>query len=191
MTASSVRSFSSRAAFSLGIAARCGGGELTSRRPDLLPPPPPVPLCLASLLQPVRCLASPPARPPHALSPATLDRPLAANPLSAFEYDPKPPYAPLFPVYVPLTSLDPAVSPSVAEQSLVPLPRDIFGLPLRRDVLHACIVHHANLLKRGTTHTKNRAEVRGSGRKLHRQKGTGRARVADSGSGTRQSPPLP
>lgn len=142
------------------------------RRPSVLPELNP------SRLPPLLALFSYPALP-------------AANPLSAFEYDRQPPYAPLFPLYVPLSSLDPRTPPSVAAESAVPLPRDIFGLPLRRDVLHACVVHHANLLKRGTTHTKNRAEVRGSGKKLHRQKGTGRARVADSGSGTRASPALP
>ena len=110
-----------------------------------------------------------------------------AKPLSAFEYDREPPYAPLYPLYVPLSSIDPRIPPSTAAEQVVGLPRDIFGLPLRRDILHSCVVHHANLLKRGTTHSKNRAEVRGSGKKLYRQKGTGRARVADSGSPTRAS----
>lgn len=125
------------------------------------------------------------------LSPTINSFLLPVNPLSAFEFDPLPPHAPLFPLYIPLFSLDPAVPPSESASSVLPLPRDIFGLPLRRDILHSCVVHHLNLLKRGTTHTKNRAEVRGSGKKLHRQKGTGRARVADSGSGIRQSLSLP
>ena len=53
------------------------------------------------------------------------------------------------------------------------------------DVLHQCVVAHLANRRSGTASTKTRAEVRRSGRKLHRQKGTGRARVGDSGSPTR------
>ena len=54
--------------------------------------------------------------------------------------------------------------------------------PVNTDVLHQCVVAHLANQRSGTSSTKTRAEVRGSGRKLHRQKGTGRARVGDSGS---------
>ncbi|KAL7411109.1 ribosomal protein L4/L1 family-domain-containing protein [Mrakia frigida] len=98
---------------------------------------------------------------------------------------PEPPFTPLFPIYVPLTSINPMLAPEVASEQVLPLPRDIFGLPLRRDILHQCVVHHQSLLKQGSKHVLGRAEVKGSGKKLHRQKGTGKARVGDSGSGIR------
>lgn len=49
-------------------------------------------------------------------------------------------------------------------------------------VVHQCVVAYLANQRRGTASTKGRSEVRGSGRKLHRQKGTGRARVGDAGS---------
>lgn len=57
--------------------------------------------------------------------------------------------------------------------------------PVNTDVLHQCVVAHLANQRSGTSSTKTRAEVKGSGRKLHRQKGTGRARVGDAGSPTR------
>ena len=49
-------------------------------------------------------------------------------------------------------------------------------------VVHQCVVAYLANQRRGTASTKGRSEVRGSGRKLYRQKGTGRARVGDAGS---------
>ena len=49
-------------------------------------------------------------------------------------------------------------------------------------VIHQCVVAHLANQRRGTASTKTRSEVRGSGKKLHRQKGTGRARVGDAQS---------
>jgi large subunit ribosomal protein L4 len=49
-------------------------------------------------------------------------------------------------------------------------------------VVHQCVVAYLANQRRGTASTKSRSEVRGSGRKLHRQKGTGRARVGDARS---------
>ena len=49
-------------------------------------------------------------------------------------------------------------------------------------VIHQCVVAHLANQRRGTASTKTRSEVRGSGRKLYRQKGTGRARVGDGQS---------
>ena len=118
-------------------------------------------------------------------SPCSLRR--LGSPISSMAFLPEPPFTPLFPIYVPLSSLDPTVPNSQAGESVIPLPRDIFGVPLRRDILHQCVCHHRSLLKFGTKHVLGRAEVRGSGRKLHAQKGSGRARVGDSGSGIRES----
>lgn len=49
-------------------------------------------------------------------------------------------------------------------------------------VVHQCVVAYLANQRRGTASTKGRSEVAGSGRKLYRQKGTGRARVGDAGS---------
>jgi large subunit ribosomal protein L4 len=49
-------------------------------------------------------------------------------------------------------------------------------------VIHQCVVAHLANQRRGTASTKTRSEVRGSGKKLYRQKGTGRARVGDAQS---------
>ncbi len=49
-------------------------------------------------------------------------------------------------------------------------------------VVHQCVVAYLANQRSGTASTKGRSEVTGSGRKLHRQKGTGKARVGDAGS---------
>ena len=49
-------------------------------------------------------------------------------------------------------------------------------------VIHQCVVAYLANQRQGTASTKSRSEVRGSGRKLYRQKGTGRARVGDAKS---------
>lgn len=69
---------------------------------------------------------------------------------------------------------------------LITLPSDIFHAPSRPDILHQCVVAHLAGLRQGTAHTKNRAEVRGSNRKLQRQKGSGRARTGDVASPIRR-----
>ncbi|KAG9104420.1 54S ribosomal protein, mitochondrial [Ceratobasidium sp. 370] len=61
----------------------------------------------------------------------------------------------------------------------IPLSQYVFGNNMRRDILHACVVHHLDGLRQGTASTKTRAEVSGSNRKIRRQKGTGRARLGD------------
>lgn len=49
-------------------------------------------------------------------------------------------------------------------------------------VVHQCVVAYLANQRSGTAAAKGRSEVKGSGRKLYRQKGTGRARVGDAGS---------
>ncbi|MGH9161644.1 MAG: 50S ribosomal protein L4 [Vicinamibacteraceae bacterium] len=55
----------------------------------------------------------------------------------------------------------------------------VFGGRVRQDLIWEAVVHEQAERRRGTHKTKERGEVRGSGRKLWRQKGTGRARVSD------------
>ncbi|KIJ38521.1 hypothetical protein M422DRAFT_33289, partial [Sphaerobolus stellatus SS14] len=49
-------------------------------------------------------------------------------------------------------------------------------------VLHLCITHYLDGIRQGTAANKSRGEVRGSGRKIRPQKGTGRARLGDAQS---------
>ncbi|EIW86780.1 ribosomal protein L4 [Coniophora puteana RWD-64-598 SS2] len=72
-----------------------------------------------------------------------------------------------------------------AHEQVVKLDRSVFGHPIRRDILHLCVVHHLDSLRQGSANTKTRSEVRGSGRKIRPQKGSGRARL-----GNKKSPML-
>ena len=54
----------------------------------------------------------------------------------------------------------------------------VFGAPLNRALIYDAVKAYQMNQRQGTVSTKTRGEVSGSGRKLWRQKGTGRARVA-------------
>ena len=56
----------------------------------------------------------------------------------------------------------------------------------REHVIHRAVVAELDSRRRYTASTKGRSEVRGSGAKLYRQKGTGRARAGDIKSPIRQ-----
>lgn len=53
----------------------------------------------------------------------------------------------------------------------------VFGAPLNRSLIYEAVRWYMAKQRAGTASTKTRGEVAGSGRKLWRQKGTGRARV--------------
>ena len=57
---------------------------------------------------------------------------------------------------------------------------DVFGGRLNRDIIWESVVHESAEDRRGTHATKTRGQVRGTGKKPWRQKGTGRARVGES-----------
>lgn len=61
----------------------------------------------------------------------------------------------------------------------------VFGIKPNGTVLHQAYVRQRNNMRAGTAQTRTRGEVAGSTRKLHRQKGTGRARAGTAGSPTR------
>ena len=61
----------------------------------------------------------------------------------------------------------------------IELPEEVFGYPYKEHLIHEAVQAYLAAQRRGTHKTKNRSEVSGSGRKLWRQKGTGRARVGD------------
>ncbi|SFJ38107.1 50S ribosomal protein L4 [Thermoflavimicrobium dichotomicum] len=59
----------------------------------------------------------------------------------------------------------------------IELSETVFGITPNEAVLHEAVVMQQASLRRGTHATKNRAAVRGGGKKPWRQKGTGRARA--------------
>ncbi|KAG2150065.1 50S ribosomal protein L4 [Suillus cothurnatus] len=86
------------------------------------------------------------------------------------------------PVYLTMSSF---TGKSNSARKAVALDPTVFDHPIRRDILHLCVVHYLDSLRQGTASTKTRAEVAGSRRKIRPQKGSGRARLGD-----RQSPML-
>ena len=68
----------------------------------------------------------------------------------------------------------------------VELPDALFGVPVKKHVLHEVVVAQLARRRAGTASVKGRSDVSRSGVKLWRQKGTGRARVGDAGSPVRR-----
>jgi large subunit ribosomal protein L4 len=54
----------------------------------------------------------------------------------------------------------------------------VFGAPLNEPLIHAAVRNFMANGRQGTSATKTRGDVSGAGRKLWKQKGTGRARIA-------------
>ncbi len=80
--------------------------------------------------------------------------------------------------------------PEIAVRSLdneavgkVDLPEDVFAYPYKEHLIHLAVVAVRAAWRAGTHKVKARHEVRGSGAKPYRQKGTGRSRA-----GSRRSP---
>jgi len=61
--------------------------------------------------------------------------------------------------------------------SEVELADDVFGAPVNQSLLYEAVRQYQAGLRAGTHATKVRREVSGSGKKLWKQKGTGRARI--------------
>ncbi|KAB2969914.1 MAG: 50S ribosomal protein L4 [Thermoanaerobaculia bacterium] len=57
------------------------------------------------------------------------------------------------------------------------LPEDVFSYPYKEHLIHTVVQAYLAGLRAGTHKTKVRSEVAGSGKKLWKQKGTGRARM--------------
>lgn len=57
------------------------------------------------------------------------------------------------------------------------LPEEIFSYPYKEHLIHTVVQAYLAGLRSGTHKTKTRSEVSGAGKKLWKQKGTGRARV--------------
>ena len=59
----------------------------------------------------------------------------------------------------------------------VELSDEVFAARVNPHLLHETVRHYLNKARAGTHKTKDKGEVSGAGRKLWRQKGTGRARI--------------
>lgn len=70
-----------------------------------------------------------------------------------------------------------------AKSGSIDLPETIFGLSWNADLVHQVVTGMQANARTQTTHTKDRSEVSGGGKKPWRQKGTGQAR-----HGSRRSP---
>ncbi|KAF9979316.1 54S ribosomal protein L4 mitochondrial [Actinomortierella ambigua] len=62
-------------------------------------------------------------------------------------------------------------------KDLLQIKRQVFGAPLRKDILHRVVVWQRDAERQGTHSTKGRSEVSGTTRKAAPQKGRGAARV--------------
>src|SRR5213082_2446788 len=60
----------------------------------------------------------------------------------------------------------------------IELPEVIFDVPVNEPLIHEAVRSFLANQRAGTSATKTRGDVSGSGKKLWKQKGTGRARVA-------------
>ena len=74
-----------------------------------------------------------------------------------------------------MTTID-IMSPSGDKTGTVELPAEIFDVQTNVPLIHQVVVAQQAAARQGTHSTKSRGEVRGGGRKPHKQKGTGRAR---------------
>lgn len=64
---------------------------------------------------------------------------------------------------------------------------ELFGeQEVNQTLIHEYVVMYLANQRISIAHTKGRGEIRGSGKKLYKQKGTGRARVGDAGSPIRK-----
>jgi len=71
------------------------------------------------------------------------------------------------------------IDKSGAKIAEIELLNEIFNVPIKKHILHEVVKMQLNNRRSGTASVKNRSDVRGSGRKLYRQKGTGNARPGD------------
>jgi len=67
----------------------------------------------------------------------------------------------------------------------IEISEQVFGVPFNESVVHQAMLRQQANARQGTASTKTRSEVRGSTRKLFKQKGTGNARAGSIKSGLR------
>ncbi len=71
------------------------------------------------------------------------------------------------------------VNSKAEKVSQTDLPDEIFNVPVKKGVLNEVVTMQLACRRSGTAAVKHRSDVKGSRRKLFRQKGTGRARRGD------------
>ena len=77
--------------------------------------------------------------------------------------------------------------PSLEPHTFIPLPALFFTAPLRRDFLWQAVVYEADKARVGLGYVPTKGDKPFSNRKLYNQKGTGKARVGDANSPTRDN----
>jgi large subunit ribosomal protein L4 len=80
----------------------------------------------------------------------------------------------------------PVYSPSGEVVKHIEISDGVFAVPFNEAVVHQAVVRQQANARQGTSSTKTRAEVAGSGRKLFRQKHTGMARAGNKKSSLRR-----
>jgi large subunit ribosomal protein L4 len=73
----------------------------------------------------------------------------------------------------------PVINSAMETQREIDLPDEVFSTPYRRDLIYEAVKNYLANQRLGTHSTKGRAEVSGSGKKLWKQKHTGRARMGE------------
>jgi large subunit ribosomal protein L4 len=71
------------------------------------------------------------------------------------------------------------INSALEAQREIALPEEIFGVPYRQDLVYEAVRSYAANQRLGTHSTKRRDEVSGAGKKLWKQKHTGRARMGE------------
>ncbi|GEQ66771.1 hypothetical protein JCM33374_g434 [Metschnikowia sp. JCM 33374] len=77
--------------------------------------------------------------------------------------------------------------PSLEPQTMAPYPATFLDHPLRRDLMWSAVVYEADKARVGAGYVPTKSDKWFSNRKLHPQKGTGRARVGDANSPIRDN----
>ncbi|KAK8814416.1 hypothetical protein WA158_008278 [Blastocystis sp. Blastoise] len=80
----------------------------------------------------------------------------------------------------------PLFNPNYSGETKVILNNEIFGVPVREDIIHRVIVWQLAKKRAGNHKTKSRSEVSGSNRKILQQKGSGNARAGQFRSNIRR-----
>lgn len=70
----------------------------------------------------------------------------------------------------------PIYSQEGKEIEKIEVSKDVFGVPVKEDLIHRVLVMQLSNARQAIAHTKKRDEVHGSTKKITRQKGLGRAR---------------
>jgi large subunit ribosomal protein L4 len=71
------------------------------------------------------------------------------------------------------------INKNAEKVSQAELKDEIYGVPVKSSVLHEVVTMQLARRRAGTAAVKHRSDIKGSGKKLFRQKGTGRARRGD------------